>query len=254
MARLAVQGQRKSLFGEVADRSEGDGLELFHGAQVLAQTQTQGNAWTMNISSMCKRSLRKTKVAARRVWFWSFGAFLTVTWRVTFAIGSWLGSWAMNLKAAAQRHGKMDAGGYKKLGRFFVCDMVEIPAKRRKSCLRPSSATRRKTKKMPPEFIRGQVVVQGVEGSNPFSHPTFSQRNQSLKRSDPSNRTGAARLGSFWDPLLLGFRSGLVPFSPEIPAPSPCQGSAPPTSISSRNGVTALTSVWAYRSGVSIRR
>ena len=27
--------------------------------------------------------------------------FLTVTWRVTFAIGSWLGSLAMNLKRVA---------------------------------------------------------------------------------------------------------------------------------------------------------
>ena len=46
----------------------------------------------------------KTKLAARLVWFWSFGAFLTVTWRVTFAIGSWLGSLAMSLKTVAQRY------------------------------------------------------------------------------------------------------------------------------------------------------
>ena len=52
-------------------------------------------------------------------------------------------------------------------------------------------------------------MVQGVEGSNPFSHPTFSQRNQSLKRSDPSNRTGTDPFGQ---PFIIGvlFRIGSI--------------------------------------------
>ena len=70
----------------------------------------------------------------------------------------------------------MDASAHKKLGRVFVCDMVKIPAKQRKSAPQSFSVTREKPTKMPPEFIRGEVVVQGVEGSNPFSHPIRAPR------------------------------------------------------------------------------
>ena len=87
-------------------------------------------------------------------------------------------------------------------------------------------------------------MVQGVEGSNPFSHPIFSQGFQSLEWVVPSNITGTDPLGHSWATLLLGFRSGLVP---EIPSFAPCQGKFLPSSFWSKNGVTALTSVCAYR-------
>ena len=74
-------------------------------------------------------------------------------------------------------------------------------------------------------------MVQGVEGSNPFSHPIFSQGFQSLEWVVPSNITGTDPLGHSWATLLLGFRSGLVP---EIPSFAPCQGKFLPSSVWSK--------------------
>ena len=48
-------------------------------------------------------------------------------------------------------------------------------------------------------------MVQGVEGSNSFTYPTFSSRKQSFKRSDILNRSGTDPLSALGALYFLGF-------------------------------------------------
>ena len=75
---------------------------------------------------------------------------------------------------AAQRHGKMDASDHKKLGRVFVWNMMEIPAKRGKRVPRLSSITRRKLQKKRRKHRVSSVWEQRVGGSNPLAPTNLS--------------------------------------------------------------------------------